>query len=95
MFNRKFPYVAYSVCYLFGSGNCWPAFYCNRKVSGESMKTLKALFKPKSVDQILARELYEAQVGLIEAQKQASYYEALIGYYQNAIIRTEAGLKAD
>lgn len=60
------------------------------------MKTfIKNLFKPKSVDQILARELYEAQVGLIEAQKQASYYEALIGYYQNAIIRTEAGLKAD
>lgn len=90
--------MAYSVCYLFGSGHFSSSLNRSRKISGESMKTLnaiKTLFKPKSPKQILARELYEAQVGLIEAQKQASYYEALIGYYQNAIIRTEAGLKAD
>ena len=42
------------------------------------MKIIKKIFGKKSVLEVLASELYNAEINLIEVKKQATYYASLV-----------------
>lgn len=57
------------------------------------LKTLQALFRPRSPEEDMARELFEARKALLEALSGQEYAAAMVEYHQTRIKRLQASLQ--
>ena len=51
---------------------------------------IKTLLQPPTIQSILAKELYETRVGLLNAQANLEYQTAMVSYYNAKLRRLEA-----
>jgi hypothetical protein len=55
-------------------------------------KFLKELFKPKTINEIIAKELREAHLKKLEAESAVEYAQSIVQYNQDRIKRLEQRL---
>lgn len=57
------------------------------------LKTLQALFRPRSPEEDMAKELFEARKALLEALSGQEYAQAMVSYHRARITRLQASLQ--
>ena len=56
-------------------------------------KMIQTLFRPRSPEEDMARELFEARKALLEALSGQEYAQAMVSYHQARIKRLQASLQ--
>lgn len=56
-------------------------------------KMIQTLFRPRSPEEDMARELFEARKALLEALTGQEYAQAMVEYHQTRIKRLQASLQ--